>query len=191
MNQWDVNSGRSDDRGYPENQGTSWDGYPAADPYAAGHHAEGYDAEGRHVERHGETDPYAVDPEWSVGPAPYGPASGYPGNGYQDHPGTGIAGGPQHAGYAGGLYAPLPATSGSAVTGFILGMLSFLLCPGVLAPFGLVFSILGMRDTSPTRGTPRGGRGLAIAGLVLNILILTILLLMVLLFVIVVAVESA
>lgn len=191
MNQWDVNSGRSDDRGYPENQGTSWDGYPAADPYATGHLPEG-----QHVEGPRETDPYAVVPEGSVGPSPYdpspyGPASVYPGTGYPGQPGTGLAGGPQHAGYPGGLYAPLPATSGSAITGFILGILSFLLCPGLLAPVGIVFSILGMRDTSPTRGTPRGGRGLAIAGLVLNILILGILLLMVLLFVILAAVDSA
>lgn len=170
MDQWDVNSGRSDDRRCPE-----------TDPYAVG--PDGLDPYVVGADRH---DPLAAGPGWSNSFA-----AGYPGNGYQGHPGTGIAGGPQHAGYPGGLYSPPPATSGSAITGFILGILSFLLCPGVLAPVGIVFSILGMRDTSPTRGTPRIGRGLAIAGLVLNILVLVILLLMVLLFVIVVAVESA
>lgn len=62
-----------------------------------------------------------------------------------------------------------------AITGFILGLLSFLICPGVLAPVGLILSSLGMRETSARRDIPRKGRGLAIAGLVLSLLSLVLL----------------
>lgn len=168
MDQWDVTSGSSDDRGYPESPGMSWDGYPAADPYAAGPRAEGQL----------ETDPYAV------GPSPYGSAVGYQGSGYHGYPGAGIAGDPQHPGYPGGLYALMPPTSGMAVTGFILGLLSFILCPGLLAPAGLIFSLLGMRETSARRDIPRRGRGLAIAGLVLSIVCLVLAVLMLVLVVV-------
>ena len=66
--------------------------------------------------------------------------------------------------------AMAPPSSGLGIAGFILGLLSITACTGITGPFGLVLSIMGMRETSPAAASPRGGRGLAIAGLVLSIL---------------------
>lgn len=68
-----------------------------------------------------------------------------------------------------GPYAPPPPTSGAALTGFILGLCSYITC-GLSAPVGLVFSIMGMKSTAPTASPLQGGRGFAIAGLVTSIL---------------------
>lgn len=66
--------------------------------------------------------------------------------------------------------AMAPPSSGLGIAGFVLGLLSITLCSGITGPFGLVLSIMGMRETSPAAASPRSGRGLAIAGLVLSIL---------------------
>lgn len=50
-------------------------------------------------------------------------------------------------------------TNGMAITGFVLSLLCW--------PLGLIFSIIGMNQTS--KDTTQGGRGLAIAGLVISI----------------------
>lgn len=203
MDRWDENSVFPDHRGYPEDQGSSWDRYPASEPYGSEQRVGGQHEMDPYGVGPGGSDPYAVDgtasgpspyapgPVGLGGPAPYGPpagfsgadlsGAGYPGSGF---PGDGIAGGPQHPGYPGGLYALMPPTSGMAVTGFILGLLSFILCPGLLAPAGLIFSILGVRETSARRDIPRRGRGLAIAGLVLSIVCLVLAALMLVLVVV-------
>ncbi len=63
-----------------------------------------------------------------------------------------------------------PPSSGLGIAGFVLGLLSLTVCGGITGPFGLVLSILGMRETAPGSTPPKSGRGLAIAGLVLSIL---------------------
>ena len=50
-------------------------------------------------------------------------------------------------------------TNGMAITGFVCSLLCW--------PLGLVFSIIGMNQTS--KDPSQGGRGLAIAGLVISI----------------------
>lgn len=59
-----------------------------------------------------------------------------------------------------------PKTNGMAIAGFV--------CSLLCSPLGLIFSILGMSQTS--KDPSQGGRGLAIAGLVISIvsLVLTI-----------------
>jgi peptidyl-prolyl cis-trans isomerase B (cyclophilin B) len=52
-----------------------------------------------------------------------------------------------------------PKTNGMAITGFVCSLLCW--------PLGLVFSIIGMNQTS--KDPSQGGRGLAIAGLVISI----------------------
>lgn len=52
-----------------------------------------------------------------------------------------------------------PKTNGMAIAGFICSFLCW--------PLGLVFSIIGMNQTS--KDPSQGGRGLAIAGLVISI----------------------
>jgi hypothetical protein len=75
------------------------------------------------------------------------------------------------AGYA--YAAPTAPTNGSAVTGFILAILSFVTLPVVLAIIALVLSSRGLAaiEADPARQSGRGlalwGRGLAIANLVL------------------------
>src|SRR5699024_8614215 len=76
-------------------------------------------------------------------------------------PGPYPAGPPVH-----GAFAPPPPSSGAAITGFVLGLLGVLMCGGLTAPFGLVFSAIGMKETGAASPLPKGGRGLAIAGLV-------------------------
>ncbi|EYT51260.1 DUF4190 domain-containing protein [Brachybacterium muris] len=73
-------------------------------------------------------------------------------------------------GYGQSTYAPGPPSSGMAITGMVLGIASIAFCAGFTAPFGLVFSILGMKETAPSAASPKGGRGLAIAGLVTSII---------------------
>lgn len=59
-----------------------------------------------------------------------------------------------------------PKTNGMAITGFVCSLLCW--------PLGLVFSLIGMSQTS--KDPSQGGRGLAIAGLVISIvsIVLTI-----------------
>ncbi|MBM3743808.1 MAG: DUF4190 domain-containing protein [Actinobacteria bacterium] len=57
-----------------------------------------------------------------------------------------------------------PKTNGMAITGFV--------CSLLCAPLGLIFSIIGMSQTS--KDPSQGGRGLAIAGLVISIVSLVL-----------------
>ena len=52
----------------------------------------------------------------------------------------------------------------------MVGLLGLTLCGTLVSPVGLVLSILGMRETSPTATPPKGGRGLTITGLILSII---------------------
>jgi hypothetical protein len=52
-----------------------------------------------------------------------------------------------------------PKTNGMAITGFVCSLLCW--------PLGLIFSIIGMSQTS--KDPSQGGRGLAVAGLVISI----------------------
>lgn len=128
-------------------------------------------------------DPYAlhVDP-YSSGPGPltadgfapvFGDASQAPPTGYAGpaHPSTS----PLY-----GSSVPLPPTSSSAVTGFVLGLAGLFVCGGLTAPIGIVFSALGLRDTGDMASPPKSGRSLAIAGLVTSLIGLVPLLVMVL-----------
>lgn len=66
--------------------------------------------------------------------------------------------------------AMAPPSSGLGIAGFIVGLLGLTLCGTIVSPIGLVLSILGMRETSAGASSPKGGRGLTIAGLVLSII---------------------
>lgn len=74
------------------------------------------------------------------------------------------------SGFSQPVYAPAPPTSSNAIVGLVLGIASFAFCAGLTGPLGLIFSILGMRETGVNATQPKGGRGLAIAGLVVSIL---------------------
>lgn len=95
-------------------------------------------------DRYGVTDPYASSAHGPHGQAPMGP--------------------PAHGGFA----RP-PESSNSAIAGLVLGILALSVCSGLTAPFGIFFALLGMRETAPTAISPKGGRGLAIAGLVCSL----------------------
>jgi len=68
------------------------------------------------------------------------------------------------------VYQPIPPQSGMAVTGFVLscvgGVFLFLGTGLVLCPLGIIFSGIGMYDTSNGQ---RRGRGMATAGLTIGI----------------------
>ncbi|WP_010532695.1 DUF4190 domain-containing protein [Brachybacterium squillarum] len=107
-------------------------------------------------------DPYGQSgspvPQWASSPAPAGqpsPAVGVPGHGA---PGYGAPAG----------FAVAPPTSGMAVAGFVVSLVSLFLCAGITAPVALILSILGMKKTAPDAQPPAGGRGLAIAGVVIS-----------------------
>lgn len=102
-------------------------------------------------------DPYGQSgrpvPQWASSPAPAGqpsPAVGAPGYG------------------APAGFAVAPPTSGMAVAGFVVSLVSLFLCAGITAPVALILSILGMKKTAPDAQPPAGGRGLAIAGVVIS-----------------------
>lgn len=146
-----------------------------SDPYASDAYSSGSPASDSGQVR----DPYATDaaawsgPEFGsgAGPAgqdPYGaPASPNHQPSHQFGPG-----------FSQPVYAPAPPTSSHAIVGLVLGIASFVFCAGLTAPLGLIFSILGMRETGVNAAQPKGGRGLAIAGLVVSILGCLVLLLM-------------
>lgn len=96
--------------------------------------------------------------------SPSGPAAG------AGHGSFGPAYGPGPAWPASSAGYTPPPTSAMALTGFLIGLASLILCSGLLSPVGLVFSILGMRDTAPSAEPTKAGRGFAIAGLVTSIL---------------------
>ena len=75
--------------------------------------------------------------------------------------------------------APFPQRSGMATAGLCLGLVAVTL--GILLTWlgtliglcGLIFSLIGLRETGPRArliGSPRTGRGLAIAGAILSII---------------------
>jgi hypothetical protein len=57
-----------------------------------------------------------------------------------------------------------PKTNGMAITGFVCSLFCW--------PLGLIFSIIGMNQTS--KDPSQGGRGLAIAGLIISIVSIVI-----------------
>lgn len=67
--------------------------------------------------------------------------------------------------------APAPKTNGFAIAGFVLGICSILFgwicCFNITSVLGIVFSVIGLCQTSGKKGS---GKGLAVAGLVLSIL---------------------
>ena len=116
-----------------------------------------------------EQDPYAAQQSpYGAAQSPYGAEQ----NGYSA-PQFDAGAQPYGVGVPGPYASPLvmaPPSSGLGIAGFVLGLRSITLCTGITGPFGLVLSIMGMRETSPEAASPRSGRGLAIAGLVLSIL---------------------
>ena len=161
--------------------GTSSERY---DPYGSSASADPYGS----AEHHGAADPFgAADPYGSAdlhGVAePYGTADQYGaadlhgtpqrGAGVQD-PYASLTSGLSQGYYAAPGYAvavqPAPPSSGLGIAGFVIGLLGLTLCGTLVSPVGLVLSILGMRETSPTATPPKGGRGLTITGLILSII---------------------
>ena len=135
----------------------------SADPYGNAEQHEAADPYGT-ADRHGTADPYgAADPH------------GAPqrGAGVQD-PYASAPSGLSQGSYAAPGYAvtvqPAPPSSGLGIAGFVVGLLGLTLCGTLVSPVGLVLSILGMRETSPTATPPKGGRGLTITGLILSII---------------------
>lgn len=128
------------------------------DPYAQGT-GQGQDAYGPGSAQEYQ-DPYA-DPYG--GSSAMSPSPQYQ-QGFAAQPGSGAYG------YGQQTYAPAQPSSGMAIAGMVLGIASFVACAGLTAPLGLIFSIMGMRETSPTATNPKGGRGLAITGLVTSII---------------------
>lgn len=151
------------DRG---SQGSGGDPYAAGgDPYAAGRdpYATGGDpytgggalyAAGRYPSAHGTN---------SYGQSANGPLDGAPG--FAPEFGTG----PAYVAQT-GPYAPPAPSSNSAITTFVLGLVSLVFCAGLPAPVGLFFAVKAMKDTAPTASPVKSGRGFAITGLVLNII---------------------
>ncbi|MFC3687491.1 hypothetical protein [Aquipuribacter hungaricus] len=120
-------------------------------------------------------DPYAPPPAGGYGTPPagdpggYGTPSGTPGGYGVPYGGTPGYGAPGPAGYGPGGYGPPPggqtgadgpSTDVVSVVGLVLAFL--------LAPVGLVLSIVGLVRTA---GGKRKGRGLAVAGLVVSVLL--------------------
>lgn len=175
MSMWDPtgHDGEDRDRG-SEDRGRSPDPYAPdgtweQDPYATSAH--GGDPYGS-----GSADPYGTsggDPYGTGGAGPYGGGAFSSPAGPPAAAGHGSVGptygpGPAWPVSAPGYAPPLP-TSAMALTGFIVSLVSLVLCSGLTAPVGLVFSILGMRDTAPGVERAQAGRGFAIAGLVISI----------------------
>lgn len=137
-------------------------------------------------------DPYAIREDDGYSDPYAAPSSASSAPGYQPSPSPAYQSSFQQGpGYGQPAYAPGPPSSSHAVVGMVLGIVSIALCAGVTAPIGLIFSILGMRETSPTATEPKGGRGLAIAGLVTSILGCLVLLFVVAYFVLVIGVGIA
>lgn len=155
----------SDPHGAPDPYAS--DPFAGADPYAT---PDPYGSPDPYAspDPYGSRDPLVSGPEFSSdfsGAAPEGHAQHY-GASPVAYPPGGVHG---SGGYVGpGIYAP-PPQSTKGLVGFILGLLAITMCGGVTAPVGLVFAILGMKETAPDARPPLGGRGLTVAGLVLSI----------------------
>lgn len=78
---------------------------------------------------------------------------------------------PLHAEVVTPTPTPAPKTNGFAIAGLVLGICSILFgwlcCFNITSVLGIVFSIIGLCQTSGGKGN---GKGLAVAGLVLSIL---------------------
>lgn len=78
---------------------------------------------------------------------------------------------PLHAEVVTQAPTPAPKTNGFAIAGLVLGICSILFgwlcCFNITSVLGIVFSIIGLCQTSGGKGN---GKGLAVAGLVLSIL---------------------
>lgn len=159
------------------------------DPYGSG--SDAYDPGREPTGASG--DPYSSQ---AAGHDPYGASSS---DGALHGPGYSSSfaqhGGLQFGAGAQGPYAyPVamaPPSSGLGIAGFVLGILSLVFCGGLTAPFGLVLSIMGMKETAPGATPPKSGRGLAIAGLVLSILGTLVLLAVVAYFVLMIVLVGA
>lgn len=154
--------------------GTYGGGSYGSGPYGSGPHGSAPSACDPYAAASSSEDPYAAD---AVSADDFGPefsSSFSSGSTGPTAAGPMPTGGPvpvySQGSYYGGQYLPPAPTSGLALAGFIVSIASLIVCTGLLSPVGLVLSILGMRDTSPTSGTGKGGRGFAIAGLVISIL---------------------
>lgn len=65
-------------------------------------------------------------------------------------------------------YPAAPKNNGLALAGFVVSMLSLLMCTAaVTGPVGLVLSAVGLVQINKSNGT-QGGKGLAIAGVVIG-----------------------
>ena len=60
---------------------------------------------------------------------------------------------------------PAKKSNGMAITGFVISLVSLLLCCGSISLFGLIFSIIGAAKTKDLDGS---GKGLAIAGIIIS-----------------------
>lgn len=150
----------------------SQNGPYGSDPYGTGASAS-YGAGAQPVDPYasdrGAADPYAADPLAQEGFGPIFTSSdpGYVPGGHGAYGPSSNTQMPVPGGYS--SYMP-PPTSGAAITAFVVGLVSIVLCGGFPAPVGLVFAVIAMKETSPASATTKSGRGFAITGLVLNIL---------------------
>ena len=71
---------------------------------------------------------------------------------------------------------PKVPVNGFSITGFVFAMVS-LLCCGLTAPLGLIFSIVGIAKADKADST---GKGLAIAGIIVSAILLILFILMIL-----------
>ena len=62
---------------------------------------------------------------------------------------------------------PTKTSNGFAVAGFVISLISFILCCGSISGLGLIFSIIGAVNAKKVNGN---GKGLAIAGIILGVL---------------------
>ncbi|MFC7375230.1 DUF4190 domain-containing protein [Brachybacterium sp. GCM10030268] len=159
----------------PGHSGYSWGSPSAGDPYAGSPSAGDPYAGTPYAGSPSAGDPYATDPPAGegFGSSVLAQGSGAPAGHASYSAGVPVPGPP-------GPYVQLPPSSSHAITGFILGLAGLVMCAGLTAPVGIVFSALGMRATSPEADPPRSGRGLAIAGLVTSLIGMIPFLLMVL-----------
>ena len=68
---------------------------------------------------------------------------------------------------------PAKQSNGKATAGFVLSLVSMFCC-GLLAPVGLIFSILGLNQAKSSNGA---GKGLAIAGIIISAIAIVIMIL--------------
>ena len=62
-------------------------------------------------------------------------------------------------------------SNGLAIAGFIISLVSFILCCGTLSPISLILSIIGAANAGKANGK---GKGMAIAGIIISVLTIII-----------------